>query len=65
MNPDIKEHQCLGVVPNTFILCGEDDYQYCSSACMEIARQRKLKKLGFEDLTEDQLENIRLGRNLI
>jgi hypothetical protein len=37
----IKEHQCLGVVPNTFIVCGEDDYQYCSSACMEIARRTK------------------------
>lgn len=72
----IKEHQCLGVVPGTFIVCGEDNYQYCSSACMEIAkyskelkekyetRESKLKQLGFEDLTEDQLANIQLGRNL-
>lgn len=44
----IKEHQCLGVVPGTFIVCGEDDYQYCSSACMEIAKITKELKEKYE-----------------
>lgn len=44
----IKDHQCLGVVPGTFIVCGEDDYQYCSSACMEIAKRTKELKEKYE-----------------
>lgn len=44
----IKEHQCLGVVPGTFIVCGEDNYQYCSSACMEIAKHSKELKEKYE-----------------
>jgi predicted nucleic acid-binding Zn ribbon protein len=28
-------------VPGTFIICGEDDYQYCSDACLEIAKKVK------------------------
>lgn len=34
-------HKCAGVVPGTFIICGEDDYQYCSEACLEIAKRSK------------------------
>ena len=37
----LKEHKCEGVVPGTFIICGEDDYQYCSDACLEIAKKVK------------------------
>lgn len=37
----ISEHHCLGIVPGTFIVCGEDDYQYCSEACLNIAKCAK------------------------
>ena len=35
----LKEHKCEGVVPGTFMVCGEGDYQYCSDACLEIAKR--------------------------
>ena len=37
----IQDHKCAGVVPGTFVVCGEDDYQYCSDACLNIARHTK------------------------
>lgn len=40
------------------------DYRPTISELRHEARERKLKELGFEDLTEDQLANIQLGRNL-
>lgn len=40
------------------------DYRPTTGELRHEARQRKLKQLGFEDLTENQLANIQLGRNL-
>lgn len=37
----IQDHQCKGVIPNTFIMCGEDDFQYCSDACLTIAKAKE------------------------
>jgi hypothetical protein len=37
----LQEHECNGVVPGTFIVCGEGDYQYCSNACLKIASMLK------------------------
>ena len=36
------QHKCLGVVPGTFIICGEDGFQYCSQDCLEIAGKLKI-----------------------
>ena len=36
----IQDHQCKGVIPNTFIICGEGDFQYCSDACLNIAKEK-------------------------
>ena len=32
--PDTGDHECAGVIPNTFIMCGEDG-NYCSTECQE------------------------------
>lgn len=45
----ISDHKCAGVVPGTFVVCGEDDYQYCSDACLNIARHTKEIKNQTED----------------
>ena len=34
------ENKCLGVVPGTFIICGEDDFQYCSEYCYNRAKNK-------------------------
>ena len=36
--PDCDPKGCLGVIPNTFIMCGEMG-QYCSQECMEKANK--------------------------
>lgn len=30
--------RCLGIVPGTFFVCGENEYQYCSDYCLKQAR---------------------------
>lgn len=35
-----QEHTCKGIIPGTFIVCGEQDYQYCSDVCMNIAQSK-------------------------
>lgn len=37
-----EEYTCNGVVPGTFVLCGEDDYQYCSDECEKAANKIKI-----------------------
>lgn len=45
---DLK-HQCAIVIPGTFIICGEDNYQYCSQICMERAK----KMIQYKHSTKD------------
>ena len=52
----LSEHQCQGVVPGTFIVCGEDDYQYCSQACLTIAKQAKTIQLAYKERDSVQAE---------
>ena len=28
-----EAHECSQVIPGTFLVCGEDHYQYCSTEC--------------------------------
>jgi len=37
--PDCDPKGCLGVIPNTFIMCGEMN-QYCSDECMRKANEK-------------------------
>jgi len=42
--PDIfemtyDEVKCHGVIPGTFIICGEDNFQYCSDYCLKQAKK--------------------------
>ncbi len=52
----LSEHQCQGVVPGTFIACGEGDYQYCSEACLTIAKQAKTIQLAYKERDAVQAE---------
>lgn len=36
----LANHKCLGTVPGTFVICGEGNFQYCSEACLNIAKNK-------------------------
>lgn len=51
---------CLGIIPNTFILCGEDD-SYCSDECLHEAFRRQLiyrTALAFQNIVLPDLEAL-------
>ena len=56
----LSEHQCEGVVPGTFIACGEGDYQYCSEACLTIAKQAKAIQLAYKERDAEEEEELHL-----
>ena len=35
------QHKCKIIIPETFIICGEGEYQYCSEACLENAKRQQ------------------------
>lgn len=36
-----KNNNCKGLVPGTFVICGEDNFQYCSQECFYKAKGYK------------------------
>jgi hypothetical protein len=42
--PDCDPKGCLGVIPNTFIMCGEMRQQYCSQECMRKANEKNIMR---------------------
>ncbi len=39
--PFTISHSCKIVVPGTFIVCGEGNWQYCSEECLKLAQGNK------------------------
>lgn len=53
---------CKLIIPNTFIMCGEDDFNYCSDACMKKGLIKMLNRLALEN---NEIEKLKLKNNIL
>lgn len=60
----LEEHECTGVIPDTFIMCGEDALNYCSEECLNIAKAAKQLDSKYIEQINKALIDFRKARKL-